>query len=134
MITKITGVMDKQQEIKILQSLKGDTYFNQFFSNEDIDKMCQNISNDFAIESDCDFSRKCVVLQKNLVDAKEYYRNEVESHAKEIIYALDGNIPESLYDVLWCMIGKIGVIKIKRKNGYKLTENEIDYLIKEASR
>lgn len=46
--------MDKQTEIKTLQSLKGDTYFNQFFTNEEIDTMCQNISNDFAIEYSID--------------------------------------------------------------------------------
>lgn len=121
--------MDKQQEIEILQSLKGETYFNQFFSDKDIDRMCQNISNDFAIELDCDFNRKCVVLQKNLVDAKEYYQKEMESHAEEIIDALNGDIPDALYDVLWYMVGKIGVIKIKRKKGYRITENEIDFLI-----
>lgn len=42
--------MDKQSEIKVLQSLKGDTYFNQFFSKDEIDAMCENIRNDFGIE------------------------------------------------------------------------------------
>lgn len=126
--------MDKQQEIKILQSLKGDTYFNQFFSNGDIDRMCQNITNDFAIELDCDFNRKSVVLQKNLTEAMEYYRKEMKCHAEEIITALDGDIPECLYDVLWYMAGKIELIKMKREKGYKLTDKEIDYLIKEASK
>lgn len=126
--------MDKKTEIKILQSLKGDTYFNQFFSNEDIDRMCQNITNDFAIESGCVFNAKSVVLQKNLNDAKEYCQKEMKSHAEEIITALGGDIPECLYDVLWHMVGKIELIKMKRNKGYKLTDSEIDYLIKEASR
>jgi hypothetical protein len=126
--------MDKQQEIKTLQSLKGETYFNQFFSNGDIDRMCQNITNDLAIELDCDFNRKSVVLQKNLLEAGEYYRKEMKSHAEEIITALDGDIPECLYDVLWYMTGKIELIKMKREKGYKLTDKEIDYLIKEASK
>lgn len=126
--------MDKQQEMEILQSLKGDTYFNQFFSNEDIDRMCQNIANDLSIELDCDFNRKSVILQKNLTEAVEYYRKEMKCHAKEIITALDGDIPECLYDVLWYMVGKIELIKMKREKGYKLTDKEIDYLIKEASK
>ena len=44
--------MTKQEEIDILQSLKGDTYFAQFFGSKDIDQMCQNINNDFAILSE----------------------------------------------------------------------------------
>lgn len=50
--------MTKQEEIDILQSLKGDTYFAQFFGSKDIDQMCQNINNDFAIEEDADLVRK----------------------------------------------------------------------------
>lgn len=54
--------MTKQEEIDILQSLKGDTYFAQFFGSKDIDQMCQNINNDFAIEGGIDaiikFKRK----------------------------------------------------------------------------
>ena len=41
--------MTKQEEIKVLQSLKSDTYFAQKFG-ADIDKMCENIKNDFAIQ------------------------------------------------------------------------------------
>ena len=52
-----TKVMTKQDEIEVLQSLKGDTYFSQFFTSNDIDQMCQNIRNDFPIELD----RKSVV-------------------------------------------------------------------------
>ena len=36
--------MDKKSEIATLQSLKGDTYFGEFFDNKDIDQMCQNDS------------------------------------------------------------------------------------------
>ena len=50
--------MTKQEEIDILQSLKGDTYFAQFFGSKDIDQMCQNINNDFAIEGGADLFRK----------------------------------------------------------------------------
>lgn len=63
--------MDKQQEIKILQSLKGGTYFNQFFSSDDIDKMCENIRNDFPIEYNSLFYAKAESLQKTLNDAKK---------------------------------------------------------------
>ena len=58
--------MTKQEEIDILQSLKGDTYFAQFFGSKDIDQMCQNINNDFVIEGGCGFSQKtnCICTQQ----------------------------------------------------------------------
>lgn len=57
--------MDKQQEIKILQSLKIETYFEQFFCGADIDKMCENIRNDFPIEYDTLFNKKSGIITKN---------------------------------------------------------------------
>lgn len=35
--------MEKANEIKYLKMLKGDTYFADTFSNETIDRMCENI-------------------------------------------------------------------------------------------
>ena len=45
--------MKRAEEIQILQSLKGDTYFADFFGEHDIDQMCENIKNDFGLESTC---------------------------------------------------------------------------------
>lgn len=126
--------MDKQSEIKILQSLKGDTYFNQFFSNEDIDRMCQNITSDLAIESFCNFNQKSVALQARIDAIKEQYREDKETSIEAIVTALDGDIPSELYKVLWDMADELTIIKIKRDKGYELTDAEIDFLIKEASK
>lgn len=125
--------MDKQQEIKILQSLKGDTYFNQYFNNHDIDQMCENIRNDFAIESACQFNQKSAVLQRELNALKECYKEQLETFAASIIDSLDGDIPDELYNVLWEMSSPIFVIKHKREKGHEITNDEIDYLIKKAS-
>lgn len=50
-------MMTKQEEIKHLMALmgdkRGDTYFNQFFSKDDIEQMMENIKDDFAIEMGC---------------------------------------------------------------------------------
>lgn len=126
--------MDKQQEIKILQSLKGDTYFNQFFSNEDIDRMCLNISNDLAIELDCTFNLQARIFKQQIISNNKEYKEENERRAKAIIDALCGDIPDELYDVLWEMTSKLFVIKHKRENGYEITDVEFDYLIKQAER
>ena len=50
--------MEKKQEIEILQSLKGDTYFAEYFGGLDIDIMCANIKNDHPIELGCAFAKK----------------------------------------------------------------------------
>lgn len=53
-------MMTKEEEINHLMALKGckrgDTYFNQFFSSDDIEQMIQNIHDDFAIEMGCSFA------------------------------------------------------------------------------
>ena len=51
--------MDASQEIKILQSLKGDTYFAQVFKPETIDAMCENIRRDFMIDCGIDVFENC---------------------------------------------------------------------------
>ena len=65
-----TKVMTKQDEIEVLQSLKGDTYFSQFFTSNDIDQMCQNIRNDFPIELGCQFTMAAESLKKQLSESK----------------------------------------------------------------
>ena len=73
-----TKVMTRQDEIEVLQSLKGDTYFSQFFG-QDIDQMCQNISNDFCIELGCSFNKATEVLAKQLKEAKAEKDEAVKS-------------------------------------------------------
>lgn len=63
--------MDKQTEIKTLKSLIGDTYFNQFFSKEEIGQMCENISNDFGIE----FGIEKLEAVRRLADKQKDYDN-----------------------------------------------------------
>lgn len=125
--------MDKEKEIKTLQSLKGETYFNQFFSNDDIDKMCQNIRNDLAIELGCGFNDKARLLQQRLVESNLRYKDNTENFAEAIIDALDGDIPGEVYGVLSKMTSVMFVIKYKRKKQYEITDKEIDYLIRQTS-
>lgn len=112
--------MNKFDEMKMLQSLKGDTYFNQYFSSEDIDQMCQNIENDFAIESDCSFAEKADAVQKD-------YSNRIATMAEAIIEA---NPNKEITEVLDKDMGIDWVIKTKHKKGIKLSDAEIDYLVR----
>lgn len=112
--------MNKFDEIKTLKSLKGDTYFNQYFSDKDIDQMCQNIEQDIAIEVGCSFAEKADAVRKD-------YSNRIVSMAEAIIEA---NPNKEVTEVLNKDMGIDWVIKTKHKKGIKLSDDEIDYLVR----
>lgn len=120
--------MTKEKEIQILQSLKGDTYFAQMFG-EDIDKMCENISVDFAIESGCKFNAKAEVLQKELQEQKKQAKEEMLLFACSIIGALSNNNIEGAMTYAEKQVGIEEIIKFKHSNNIGLSEKEISYLV-----
>lgn len=122
--------MTKQEEIDILQSLKGDTYFAQFFGSKDIDQMCQNINNDFAIEGGCGFIQKAVALEKNNADLKKEYKQKIYDLGMKIIKILDRGFDEdAIYQLVEGEVGINAIIKFKFKNNLELTDKEIDYMV-----
>ena len=121
--------MTKQEEINILQSLKGDTYFAQYFKDSDIDIMCENIRNDFAIEGGTEFQKESATLRQQLKDAFKTYKNKVRALVSDsIILAHDPEMEATFAGY----IGKMELIKVKRENNIPLTNQEIDYLINAA--
>lgn len=122
--------MTKQEEIDILQSLKGDTYFAQFFGSKDIDQMCQNISNDFAIEGGCGFSQKAEALERINADLKKEIQQKIYDLGMELIKDLDKGFDEdAIYQLVKGEVGVDAIIKFKRKNDLELTDKEIDYWV-----
>ena len=122
--------MTKQEEIDILQSLKGDTYFAQFFGSKDLDQMCQNINNDFAIEGGCRFSQKAEALERINADLKKEIQQKIYDLGMELIKDLDKGFDEdAIYQLVKGEVGVDAIIKFKRKNDLKLTDKEIDYLV-----
>ena len=122
--------MTKQEEIDILQSLKGDTYFAQFFGSKDIDQMCQNINNDFAIEGGCGFNQKAEALERINADLKKEIQQKIYDLGMELIKDLDKGFDEdTIYQLVKGEVGVDAIIKFKRKNDLKLTDKEIDYLV-----
>ena len=124
-------MMTKEQEIKHLVALMGkgcgDTYFNQFFSICDIERMIQNIKDDFAIEMGCSFVKKAEVLEKKLHEEQKAHDQDMLDFVEEMLIteAQGGN---SL-NVAMKKIGMANTIKIKYKNEIALSEEEIDYLV-----
>ncbi|MEH2826975.1 hypothetical protein [Segatella copri] len=122
--------MTKQEEIDILQSLKGNTYFAQFFGSKDIDQMCQNINNDFAIEGGCGFYQKAEALERINADLKKEIQQKIYDLGMEHIKDLDKGFDEdTIYQLVKGEVGVDAIIKFKRKNDLKLTDKEIDYLV-----
>ena len=122
--------MTKQEEIDILQSLKGDTYFAQFFGSKDIDQMCQNINNDFAIEGGCGFNQKAEALERINADLKKEIQQKIYDLGIELIKDLDKGFDEdAIYQLVKGEVGVDAIIKFKRKNDLELTDKEIDYLV-----
>lgn len=91
--------MDKKQEIEILQSLKGDTYFADFFGSHDIDQMCENIKNDFGLEYCCQFYQKTSIFSRcKFVDDKWNDKFEL---TKDVIAIIKEQVEEQTDDELF---------------------------------
>lgn len=122
--------MTKEKEIQILQSLKGDTYFAQKFG-ADIDTMCENIKNDFAIECGCTFNRETEVLRKEIESVKAAAKDMITIFAHNIIVALDkGNDTDAMaYQAVEEVIGIKEIIKFKHSQNIELSDSEIKYLV-----
>lgn len=121
--------MTRQEEIKILQSLKGDTYFSQYFGSVDIDTMCENIKNYFPIELNCSFNKKAEVLEKELVTQRESLKKKLVSFANNIITSMYSNEGADIYKVVENCIGIDAIIKFKFSQKIELNYEEIEYLV-----
>lgn len=124
-------MMTKEEEIKHLVALMGkgcgDTYFNQFFSICDIERMIQNIKDDFSIEMGCSFVKKAEVLEKKLHEEQKAHDQDMLDFVEEmLITESHGGNP---LNVAMKKIGMDNTIKIKYKNDITLSEEEIDYLV-----
>lgn len=124
-------MMTKEEEINHLMALKGckrgDTYFNQFFSSDDIEQMIQNIHDDFAIEMGCSFAKKAEELEKKLHKEQKAHDQDMLNFVEELLVTgAQGGNP---LKVAMKKIGTDNTIKIKHINKIPLSKEEIDYLV-----
>lgn len=129
--------MKKTTEIQVLQSLKGDTYFNQFFTSEMIDTMCDNIEKDFAIESGiglvskhdfdlltADFNTLRNITTSEIKNLKDDKNTLIDTILKEC----DEECNLLLMAQVRSLIGLAGICLRKLKLGKPLTEEEIHFI------
>lgn len=128
--------MTREEEIKTLQSLKGDTYFGQVFDNDTIDKMCMNIKNDFGIECGVELLEKANRVEKSESDKRRLQQenNDLQDVKDKLVRV----IFECIYSNAGCdymekqlelIIGKKDVIVYKLKYGIGLNDKEREFVI-----
>lgn len=77
---------------------------------------------------------ECKELKDELKEQETYNNTTVRRIISESIKALKGEIPPTLAGYFYNSLGKLEVIKIKNSLNYRLTTDEISYLIEEASK
>ena len=124
--------MEKAKEIELLQSLKGDTYFAQLFSDEQIDAMCENIRNDYPIECGLELFQESAVAEENAKLKSRLARqwDLEENIAKTLLIKANGYLDEGLEDLAECLIGHNKCLAMKLRLALPLSEDDRDELVK----
>ena len=136
--------MTKIEEIKVLQSLKGDTYFAQVFPNKVIDRMCENIKMDFTLDNGIEtfeyssaaqmYKGKVRTLRQN-IDELSTENDALRKMNKELFEMLvlaslraGYDYDSKEYKQIVSLVGKKNIILAKIKHGHALTDEEKQYL------
>jgi hypothetical protein len=128
-----TKVYSKEAEIKAIEKLiEMGGYFAECFGC-DLEKMSENIKNDFPIELDTQ-------IMTQIEHRKQLYNNKVNEYTHRIAdicdtmlcaYEETGN--RQLYDRAVQELGRKNVITRKRILGLKITDDEIDYILSQLN-
>lgn len=97
--------------------------------SEDIETLKAEYENEMRI-----LRLNCRDLEDKLEEQETCNNTTVRRIISESIKALKGEIPPTLAGYFYNSLGKLEVIKIKNNLSYRLTTDEINYLIGEASK
>ena len=97
--------------------------------SEDIETLKAEYENEMRI-----LRLNCRDLEDKLEEQETCNNTTVRRIISESIKALKGEIPPTLAGYFYNSLGKLEVIKIKNSLNYRLTTDEISYLIEEASK
>lgn len=133
--------MTREEEIRTLQSLKGDTYFGQIFDDNAIDQMCDNIKNDFGIECGVailEESKRVEKAERNaraiLLENKDL-QDDKDKLIALLFAAVRGDAStEYAEKQLQCIIGIKNVVVYKMKYEVDLNKEEREFIINELKK
>ena len=97
--------------------------------SEDIETLKAEYENEMRI-----LRLNCRDLENKLEEQETYNNTTVRRIISESIKALKGEIPSTLAGYFYNSLGKLEVIKIKNNLNFRLTSDEVNYLIGEASK
>lgn len=120
----------KEKEIKALKALiEMDGYFAEYFKG-DLEKMCENIKNDFPIEMGTRINNTVEYMQQRNDETVKKHTLEILDLCDTllVVHAETGN--ERLYERAVEKLGQKNVIARKRIIGLDVTGQEIDFLLK----
>jgi hypothetical protein len=120
--------MTRADEIKALQSLKGDTYFAHLFSDAQIDAMCENIKNDFPIEMGIALFDASDVAKEN--GRLKFRLEQATTVAVEAAGKLLSKGDDALDDIAESLVGTKNCLRLKLHNAYRLTESDREELLR----
>lgn len=123
-------MVTKEKEIGALKALvEMDGYFAEYFKG-DLEKMCENIKNDFPIELGTKISNTAEYLQQRNDEATKRHALEILDLCDTLLCAHAETGYGRLYDRAVEKIGLKSVIARKRTIGLDVTGEEVDYLLK----
>ena len=114
--------MTREEEIKTLQSLKGNTYFGQIFDDKSIDQMCDNEKS------------KRVEKAESITRSLQHVNNDLQDDKDKLIALLFAAIrgdasTEYAEKQLQCIIGIKDVVVYKMKYEVDLNKEEREFII-----
>jgi hypothetical protein len=119
----------KEQEISAIRALVGmDGYFAEFFGG-DLEKMCENIRNDFPIELNTKINGAAEYLQQRNDETVKKHALEILDLVDTFLCVYDETGDKRLYERAVEKIGMRNVIARKRALGLRVTGDEVDFLL-----
>lgn len=115
-------VPTKAMEIGILKHLVGlGGYFADFFG-EDLDKMVENITNDFPIELGTRFHDAIDKVGEMMADCRRSASERIHSICERLVGTEQENVAAEV-------LGRTEVIRIKQRNRIMVSWDEVQYLL-----
>ncbi len=123
--------LTREQEIEVLQSLKGDTYFAYTYGGDaGIDRMCENIRNDYPLDLGSEHEQTIAELRREKRDAVEKERCRLYALVEMAVKCKVLDDPTSeFYSSCAAAVGQSQLIKMKLASQRPIASAEVKSLL-----